>query len=122
MKSRGINVDFVIEIDVPDDEIIKRMGGRRVHLASGRTYHVVYNPPKVKGKDDATGEDLIQREDDQEETVKKRLEVYHEQTEPLVRFYGDWSATGEAGSPKHVKIHGIGKVKEIRDRVFDALG
>jgi len=122
MTEMGIFVDAVVEIDVADDEIVKRMGGRRVHLASGRTYHVVFNPPKVEGKDDVTGEDLIQRDDDCEETVRKRLDVYHAQTEPLVKFYGDWAATAEAGSPKSIKIAGIGKVEEIRDRIFDALG
>ncbi len=121
MKDLGVDVEYVVEIDVPDEEIIKRMGGRRVHLASGRTYHVIYNPPKVEGKDDETGEDLIQRDDDCEETVRHRLDVYHAQTEPLVRFYGDWAATAEAGAPKSMKIHGIGKVEEIRDRIFEAL-
>jgi adenylate kinase len=122
MKEAGINVDYVVEIDVDDNEIIKRMSGRRVHLASGRTYHVIYNPPKVEGKDDETGEDLIQRDDDQEETVRKRLEVYHEQTEPLVAFYSGWSESGEAGSPNYVKINGIGGVEDIRDQIFNALG
>ncbi|HJX57418.1 MAG TPA: adenylate kinase, partial [Thiobacillus sp.] len=96
MKAAGVPIDYVVEIDVPDEEIVKRMSGRRVHQASGRTYHIVFNPPKVAGKDDVTGEDLIQRDDDTEETVKKRLDVYHAQTEPLVRYYGDWAARGEA--------------------------
>ena len=122
MKAAGVPIDYVVEIDVPDAEIIKRMSGRRVHVASGRTYHVVFNPPKTAGKDDVTGEDLIQREDDKEETVKKRLDVYHAQTEPLVQYYGDWAARGEAGAPKYVKISGIGKVEEIRDAVFKGLG
>ena len=122
MKELGVDVEYVVEIDVPDEEIIKRMGGRRVHLASGRTYHVIYNPPKVEGKDDETGEDLIQRDDDCEETVRHRLDVYHAQTEPLVTFYADWAATAEAGAPKSIKIPGIGKVEEIRDRIFEALG
>ncbi|KAB2313938.1 adenylate kinase [Betaproteobacteria bacterium SCN2] len=122
MKAAGVPIDFVVEIDVADEEIIKRMSGRRVHVASGRTYHVVFNPPKVAGKDDVTGEDLIQREDDKEETVKKRLEVYHAQTEPLVKYYGDWAARGEAGAPKYVKVPGVGKVDEIRDAVFKGLG
>ena len=122
MKAAGVPIDFVVEIDVADEEIVKRMSGRRVHVASGRTYHVVFNPPKVAGKDDATGEDLIQRDDDKEETVKKRLDVYHAQTEPLVKYYGDWAARGEAGAPKYVKIAGVGKVEEIRDAVFKALG
>ena len=121
MKAAGVPIDYVVEIDVADAEIIKRMSGRRVHLASGRTYHVVFNPPKVAGKDDVTGEDLIQRDDDQEETVKKRLDVYHAQTEPLVKYYSDWAATGVVGSPKCVKIAGTGKVEEIRDAIFTSL-
>lgn len=119
MKAAGVPIDYVVEIDVPDAEIIKRMSGRRVHVASGRTYHVVFNPPKVAGKDDETGDDLIQRDDDKEETVKKRLDIYHAQTEPLVKYYADWAG---AGAPKCVKIPGIGKVEEIRDAVFKALG
>ena len=122
LKDGGIPVDAVVEIDVDDDEIIKRMSGRRVHLASGRTYHVVFNPPKVEGKDDATGEDLIQRDDDKEETVRKRLAVYHEQTEPLIEYYSSWAASGEAGAPAYHKIAGIGGVDEIRDKIFAALG
>ena len=121
LKEQGIDIDAVIEIDVDDEEIIKRMSGRRVHLASGRTYHVVFNPPKVEGKDDETGEDLIQRDDDQEETVKKRLDVYHDQTEPLIKYYSDWAASGEAGAPAYHKIAGIGSVENIRDSIFDAL-
>ena len=122
MKAAGVPIDFVVEIDVADEEIVKRMSGRRVHVASGRTYHVVFNPPKVAGKDDVTGEDLIQRDDDQEETVKKRLDVYHAQTEPLVKYYGDWGKSGEAGAPKYVKVAGVGKVEGIRDAIFAALG
>lgn len=118
MKDAGIGVDAVVEIDVPDEEIIKRMSGRRVHLPSGRTYHVVFNPPKVPGKDDVTGEDLIQREDDQEETVKHRLKVYHEQTEPLVDFY---SKEAKAGKLKYVKVNGVGSVEQIRDAIFAGL-
>jgi len=117
-----VEVDGVVEIDVDDAEIIKRMSGRRVHPASGRTYHVVFNPPKVEGKDDETGEDLIQRDDDKEETVKKRLDVYHEQTEPLINYYSTWSASAEAAAPKYIKVNGIGKVEEIRDQIFNALG
>jgi len=120
LKSK-VQVDAVVEIDVDDDEIIKRMSGRRVHLASGRTYHVVFNPPKVEGKDDETGEDLIQRDDDQEETVKKRLDVYHDQTEPLIEYYSTWAEAGEQGSPKYIKINGIGQVDEIRDQIFQQL-
>jgi adenylate kinase len=119
LKAAGVKLDAVVEVDVPDEEIIKRMSGRRVHLASGRTYHVVFNPPKVAGKDDETGEDLIQRDDDKEETVRARLKVYHDQTEPLVDFYGKEAA---AGSVKYVKINGIGKVDGIRDQIFAALG
>jgi adenylate kinase len=122
MKKLGINVDYVVEVDVPDEEIVKRMSGRRVHVTSGRTYHVMFNPPKVAGKDDATGEDLIQRDDDKEETVKKRLEVYHSQTKPLVNFYNQWAASGVAGAPKYVQVAGVGKVDAIRDQVFAALG
>lgn len=122
LKEAGIAVDAVVEIDVDDNEIIKRMSGRRVHLASGRTYHVVFNPPRVEGKDDETGEDLIQRDDDQEETVRKRLDVYHAQTEPLITYYSDWSTSGEEGSPAYHKIAGIGGVDEIRDNIFAALG
>ncbi len=121
MKAAGVPIDAVVEIDVPDEEIIKRMSGRRVHVASGRTYHVVFNPPKVEGKDDVTGEDLIQRDDDKEETVKKRLDVYHAQTEPLVKFYGDWAATGDANAPRYFKIPGVGSVDAIRDACFAAL-
>jgi adenylate kinase len=122
MKAAGVPIDYVVEIDVADEEIVKRMSGRRVHVASGRTYHVVFNPPKVAGKDDVTGEDLIQRDDDKEETVKKRLDVYHAQTEPLVKYYGDWGKSGEAGAPKYVKVAGVGKVDGIRDSIFAALG
>ncbi|MDP2785345.1 MAG: adenylate kinase [Sulfurimicrobium sp.] len=121
MKAAGVPIDYVVEIDVADEEIVKRMSGRRVHVASGRTYHVVFNAPKVAGKDDATGEELIQRDDDHEETVKKRLDIYHAQTEPLVKYYADWSASGATGAPKCVKIAGVGKVDEIRDAVFAAL-
>ena len=122
MKAAGVPIDYVVEIDVADEEIIKRMSGRRVHVASGRTYHVVFNPPKVAGNDDVTGEDLIQRDDDKEETVKKRLDVYHAQTEPLVKYYSDWAAQGDAKAPKYVKIAGVGKVEEIRDAIFKGLG
>jgi adenylate kinase len=122
LKQVGVEIDAVVEIDVPDEEIIKRMSGRRVHLASGRTYHVIFNPPKVEGKDDETGEDLIQRDDDQEETVKARLKVYHDQTEPLVTFYSKWADAGEADSPKYHKIEGVGGVTDIRDAIFAALG
>jgi adenylate kinase len=122
MKAQGVPIDYVVEIDVDDDEIVKRMSGRRAHLASGRTYHVIYNPPKQEGKDDVTGEPLVQRDDDKEETVRKRLEVYHAQTEPLVRYYSDWAASGASGAPHYVKIAGIGSVTDIRDQIFAALG
>ena len=121
LKANGVPVDAVVEIDVDDDEIIKRMAGRRVHLASGRTYHVVFNPPKEEGKDDETGEPLIQRDDDQEDTVRERLNVYHDQTEPLISYYSKWAAAGGDGAPGYVKINGIGKVEEIRDAIFSGL-
>jgi adenylate kinase len=121
MKAAGVPIDAVVEIDVPDEEIVKRMSGRRVHVASGRTYHVVFNPPKVAGKDDVTGEDLIQRDDDKEETVKKRLDIYHAQTEPLVKFYGDWGNTGAADAPKYIKVSGVGSVDSITSAVFAGL-
>ena len=121
MKEAGVPLDFVLEIDVPDSEIVERMSGRRVHVASGRTYHVKYNPPKVAGKDDVTGEELIQRDDDREETVLTRLEVYHAQTKPLVDYYSQWAASGAAGAPKVRKISGLGSVDAITGRAFDAL-
>ncbi|MDM8564832.1 adenylate kinase [Candidatus Halobeggiatoa sp. HSG11] len=121
MKEAGVDVDFVVEIAVQDEEIVKRMSGRRAHLSSGRTYHIVYNPPKEEGKDDVTGEPLIQRDDDKEETVKNRLSIYHEQTEPLIEYYSKWANSGEANSPKYVRIEGIGKVEEIRDSIFNAM-
>jgi adenylate kinase len=122
LKQAGVDIDYVVEIAVDDSEIIKRMSGRRVHLASGRTYHIVFNPPKVAGKDDVTGEDLIQRDDDNEDTVMKRLEVYHAQTRPLVDYYSDWAQTGDAHAPKYVNIPGVGSVESIRDNIFAALG
>ncbi len=122
MKAAGVKIDFVLEIDVPDSSIIERMSGRRVHVASGRTYHVVFNPPKVAGKDDETGEDLIQREDDKEETVRKRLDIYHQQTQPLVDYYAQWGATGDAAAPQSRKISGLGSVDEITQRALQALG
>ena len=121
LKAEKVPVDAVVEIDVEDDEIIRRMSGRRVHLASGRTYHLVFNPPKVEGKDDVTGEALIQRDDDQEETDRKRLAVYHDQTEPLIDYYTTWAASGDGAAPKYVKVAGVGKVEEIRDRIFAGL-
>ena len=121
MKAAGVAIDAVVDINVPDEEIIKRMSGRRAHLASGRTYHIIYNPPKEEGKDDVTGEPLVQRDDDKEETVRRRLEVYHEQTEPLIDYYKNWESSGESGAPKYVRIEGVGKVEEIRGQIFSAL-
>lgn len=121
LKVAGVSIDCVVEIDVSDDEIIRRMSGRRVHPASGRTYHVEFNPPKVDNLDDETGEPLIQRDDDKEETVKKRLAVYHEQTEPLIAYYSNWSGKGSSDAPRYIKISGIGSVEEIRDRILVAL-
>ena len=121
MKDNGIDVDYVVEIKVADEEIIKRMSGRRAHLASGRTYHIVYNPPKKEGLDDITGEPLVQRKDDQEETVKHRLNVYHEQTEPLVDYYREFSNSDEDQAPIYVSINGIGTVEDIRDEILGSL-
>ncbi len=121
MKAAGVPIDYVLEIDVPDEEIILRMSGRRVHLGSGRTYHIKFNPPKAAGKDDVTGEDLIQRDDDREETVRKRLEVYHGQTKPLVAYYSAWAATGDAQAPRYRKVAGLGSVEKIRDAALAAL-
>ena len=121
LKEQGVKIDYVVEINVADEEIIKRMSGRRVHLASGRTYHVIFNPPKVDGKDDETGENLIQREDDQEKTVRERLKVYHQQTKPLINYYSNWASNGNVDAPKYVKINGVGKVEEIRDQIFTSL-
>ncbi|HUX23256.1 MAG TPA: adenylate kinase [Burkholderiales bacterium] len=121
MKNAGLRIDYVIEIAVPDEEIVERMSGRRVHPASGRTYHVKFNPPKVADKDDLTGEPLILRQDDQPQTVKERLRVYHEQTQPLIEYYSNWQATGDPNAPRHCKVSGTGAVEQIRDRVFAAL-
>jgi adenylate kinase len=121
MKDAGVGIDYVLEIDVPDADIIERMSGRRVHLASGRSYHVQFNPPKVAGKDDLTGEDLVQRDDDQEATVRKRLDVYHAQTRQLVDYYSQWAAGGQPGAPRYRRISGIGSVDEISARALQAL-
>ncbi len=121
IKAAQVKLDFVLEIDVPDSDIIERMSGRRAHLASGRTYHIKYNPPKVEGKDDVTGEPLVQREDDQESTVKKRLTVYHNETKPLVRYYADWAAQNDPNAPKLRKISGLGAVDQITLRLLEAL-
>lgn len=122
MKTAGVRLDVVLEIDVPDAAIVERMSGRRVHPASGRSYHLRFNPPKVAGKDDLTGEDLIQRDDDREETVRKRLEVYHAQTRPLVEYYAGWAASGDPLAPRCRKIDGLGSVDEITARALAALG
>jgi adenylate kinase len=121
LREAGIDIDFVIEIEVGDTEILRRMSGRRVHPASGRSYHIEFNPPKVPGKDDITGEDLVQRPDDQEETVKQRIAVYHSQTKPLIGYYMQWAATGDPRAPKYVNIYGRGSVQHIRDKLFAAL-
>ena len=122
LRDNGIKLDYVLAIEVPDSEIIKRMSGRRVHLASGRTYHVEFNPPKVEGKDDITGEELIQRTDDKEETVQKRLQIYHAQTRPLIQYFREWYATGDPHAPKPVSIDGTGTVEQIKNAVFAAIG
>jgi adenylate kinase len=122
MKASGVAIEHVVEIAVPDETIVERMSGRRVHLSSGRSYHVKYNPPKNDMKDDVTGEPLVQREDDLEDTVKKRLGIYHRQTEPLVAFYEKWHATGDPKAPRYDRVDGIGTVDQVRDRVFAALG
>lgn len=121
LKERGISIDYVVEIAVDDGEIVKRMSGRRVHLASGRTYHIEFNPPETPGKDDVTGEPLIQREDDQEAVVKKRLEVYHEQTEPLIAYFREWRGSGDADAPEFVRVDGIGDVERVREDIIAAL-
>jgi len=121
MKEAGVAIDYVLEIDVPDSAIIERMSGRRVHQPSGRTYHVKFNPPKSEGKDDVTGEELIQRDDDHEETVRKRLQVYHEQTEVLIDYYNKWAESGQPGAPQYRKISGVGPVETVRDNAFAAL-
>ncbi|MCM1128289.1 MAG: adenylate kinase [Alistipes senegalensis] len=122
LKEAGIAIDYVVEIEVPDEMIVARMSGRRVHPASGRTYHVEFHPPKVEGKDDVTGEDLIIRDDDREETVKKRLAVYHEQTEVLVGYYSRWAETGEPGAPRFCRLSGVGAIEDITASVLAALG
>lgn len=121
LKEAGIKLDYVVEIDVPSEDIIERMSGRRIHPESGRSYHVKFNPPKVEGKDDVTGEPLIQRDDDKEETVRKRLDVYQEQTRPLVDYYSNWAKNDATTAPRYVKVSGVGKVEEITQRIADAL-
>ncbi len=122
LKTLGVHVDHVIEIDVDDEEIIKRMSGRRVHLPSGRTYHIIYNPPRVDNKDDITGDDLVQREDDAEETVRARLTVYHEQTAPLIKYYSGWAASKAEDAPIYTRVNGMQSVDAVRDAIFAALG
>ncbi|MFM7460207.1 MAG: nucleoside monophosphate kinase, partial [Burkholderiales bacterium] len=117
----GVGLDYVVEIAVDDAEIIERMSGRRVHVASGRVYHVKFNPPKTPGKDDLTGDDLIQRDDDKEDTVKKRLAVYHDQTKPLIAYYESWAKSAAPGAPKYVRVVGVGKMEDIRDTIIAAL-
>lgn len=121
LKEQGVRLDCVVEIAVDDGEIIRRMSGRRVHLASGRTYHMEFNPPENAGKDDVTGEDLIQRDDDREEVVKNRLEVYHAQTEPLIEYYRAWQDSGDEAAPEFIRIDGIGDVERVRRDVIAAL-
>lgn len=121
MRELGIDIDYVVEISVDDAEIIKRMSGRRAHLSSGRTYHLVYNPPKQEGVDDVSGEPLVQRDDDKEETVKKRLDIYHDQTEPLIEYYRDFSQSDAEQAPEYTKIEGVGSVDHIRQTIFDTL-
>ncbi|RAP64793.1 adenylate kinase [Achromobacter sp. HZ01] len=121
LKSAGVKLDYVVEIEVPEEDIIERMSGRRVHQPSGRSYHVRFNPPKVEGRDDVTGEELIQRDDDREETVRNRLSVYREQTRPLVDYYSSWAQKDPAAAPKYRKISGVGAVDEIKSRLFEAV-
>ena len=121
LRAQGVEINCVVEIVVDDAEIIRRMSGRRVHLASGRTYHVEFNPPKVDGKDDVTGEELIQRDDDQEQTVKRRLDVYHEQTEPLVHYYSGWAQADDEEAPRYVRIDGSSSVESVKQQILDAL-
>ncbi|SFV77916.1 Adenylate kinase [hydrothermal vent metagenome] len=121
LKTDGVKVDYVVEIQVPDEDIVDRMSGRRAHLASGRTYHIVYNPPKVDGIDDITGEELVQRADDNEETVRSRLDVYHEQTQPLVDYYSSWMNEDD-NAPKYGAADGVGVLDDVRDRIYAKLG
>ena len=121
MKDSGIDVDFVVEIEVPDSDIVQRMDGRRVHPASGRTYHITFNPPKITGKDDMSGEDLVQRPDDEAGTVTKRLSIYHDQTKPLVEYYQAWGKSGDARAPRYINIPGIGSVDAVSGRIFNMI-
>jgi len=121
LRRSGIDVDFVVDIDVSDEEILRRLGGRRVHPASGRTYHVVFNPPRVPGRDDVTGDSLVQRRDDREDTVRERIATYHEQSRPLVDYYAQWHRSGDSRAPRFVRVSGSGSVEEVRDELFTAL-
>ena len=121
LKKQGIVIDAVVEINVSDEEIVSRLSGRRVHEESGRIYHVQYNPPKAAGKDDETGDLLVQREDDKEETIRKRLSVYHSQTSPLIEYYSSWSLSEEDNSPKYVKVDGVGKMDQIKEQIVQGL-
>ncbi|WP_166251504.1 adenylate kinase [Marinobacter salicampi] len=121
LKEQGIVIDYVVEIAVDDEEIVQRLSGRRVHEPSGRTYHEKYDPPKVPGKDDVTGEPLVQRPDDKEETVRKRLSIYHAQTAPLVSYYRDWAATDKEAAPKYVRVEGVGSLDDIRQQILEKL-
>ena len=121
MAEAGINVEYVVEIQADDEEIVKRMSGRRVHLASGRTYHVIFNPPKTPDRDDETGEPLVQREDDKEETVRNRLKVYHEQTSPLIEYYTRLSSQKSGAAPKYIQVNGMGDINDIKQSIFAGL-
>lgn len=121
LKAENIKIDAVVELQVDDEEIVRRITGRRIHPGSSRIYHVIYNPPKVEGKDDVTGEPLIQRDDDKEETVRRRLEVYHEQTRPLVDYYSAWARQGGADAPRYVTVDGLGSVEEVQQRILEGL-
>src|SRR5688572_1431966 len=122
LREAGVDLDYVIEVHVDDEVILQRMSGRRVHPGSGRSYHVDFNPPRVAGRDDVTGEPLVQRPDDEEATVRKRLETYHSQTKPLVDYYDNWARSGDPRAPRYVKIDGVGRVEQVRDRIYEALG
>jgi adenylate kinase len=121
LRQAGIDINFVIEIEVGDGEILRRMSGRRVHMASGRSYHIEFKPPRVPGKDDVTGEPLVQRSDDNEDTVKRRIQTYHEQTKPLINYYLSWAASGDPRAPHYINIYGRGSVEHIRDKIFAAI-
>lgn len=121
LRQAGINIDFVVEVEVGDGEILRRMSGRRVHPPSGRSYHVEFHPPRVAGKDDVTGEPLVQRSDDNEETVKRRIATYHSQTKPLINYYLSWAARGDPQAPNYINIYGRGSVEHIRDKIFAAI-